>query len=75
VAQPKTYLAHLHTAMKTEIFINLTKQNNVQQHDQCTHFHYQKNRNVVSHCNENKANGFTNLQVLEDLWAKMKIIL
>jgi len=67
VAQPKTYLAHLHTATKTEIFINLTKLNSLQQHYHYTHFHYQKNRNVESHCNENKANGFTNLQVLEDL--------
>jgi len=53
--------------MKTEIFINLTKLNNLQQHDQYTHFHYQKNKNVESHCNENKVNGFTNLQALEDL--------
>jgi len=61
------YLAHLHTAMKTGIFINITKLNNLQQHYQYTHFHYQRNRNVESHCSENKANGFTNLQVLKDL--------
>lgn len=73
MAEPKTYLAHLHTAMKTGIFINLIKLNNLQHHYQYTHFHYQKKRNVGSHCNENKANAFTNLQVLDDLWAKMKI--
>jgi len=58
--------------MKTGIFI-ITKLKNLQQHYQYTHFHYQKNRNVESHCNENKVNGFTNLQVLEDLRSKMKI--
>jgi hypothetical protein len=52
-------------------FINLSKLNNLQQYYQYKHFHYQKNVNVKSQHSENKVDGFTNLQVLEDHWAKM----